>query len=97
MKHPVYCECRDWEEGMLEITSAQMLAFNYGYRYKGKTFRFCPWCGKQLIAITLNQEERQCNRCFSYEKKLIPTEIDNNVQNLCENCHLELWRFCADR
>jgi len=44
----VWCTCDEWDKYFKEILGAQLLAWNHGARYKGKPFRFCPWCGKTL-------------------------------------------------
>jgi hypothetical protein len=47
---PMRCtNCKDFEVGMDHISGCEMLAFNHGYVYKGPTFKFCPFCGKELI------------------------------------------------
>ncbi len=44
----VKCDCKDWEEGSEQISSAQTLAHERGFKYTGKYFVYCPWCGEKL-------------------------------------------------
>ena len=48
-KEMICRNCVDWEEGMSQISGAQVLAYMHGIEYTFKTFRFCPWCGTELI------------------------------------------------
>lgn len=46
-----YCEnCDDWAENIEAISRPIRLAqIRSGKRAKLKTFRFCPWCGRELV------------------------------------------------
>jgi len=41
------CECDGWNLYMSQIISAQIFANTHGIQYKGKQFKYCPWCGKE--------------------------------------------------
>jgi hypothetical protein len=58
-----YFKCPEWEEGMKQIESAQMLAFIHRMKYTGKPFVFCPWCGQKIYRERLsNQAFKQIER-----------------------------------
>jgi len=43
------CDCEDWVRGMKWLNSVHMMAHVHGHPdFTGKTFQFCPWCGKKL-------------------------------------------------
>ena len=42
------CDCKDWEYGMTQLDGFIMFGFTHGYKYAGKPFVYCPWCGKQI-------------------------------------------------
>ena len=45
------CECEDWEN-YIEVVCDWALAFQMKFRYSDldfKAFRYCPWCGKELL------------------------------------------------
>lgn len=44
------CECTDWAECMPKINGPIVLAAIRAGRsvYDGKTFVYCPWCGRKL-------------------------------------------------
>jgi len=48
------CDCDDWRLDMNQINSFILFAFSHGITYKGKQFRYCPWCGKER---EINNEE----------------------------------------
>lgn len=33
---------------MAQLDGFVMLGFTQGYKYTGKPFIYCPWCGKQI-------------------------------------------------
>lgn len=45
----VACDCDDWKIAQHEIDSAVMLAHLHGSKFTFKVFRYCPYCGKELI------------------------------------------------
>ena len=45
------CDCEDWKRGMAQLDGFVMLGFTQGYKYTGKPFIYCPWCGKQIKNI----------------------------------------------
>lgn len=47
----VFCDCKDWEEGMRQLEGFTMLAHHKGIPYTAKIFKWCPWCGKRLDKI----------------------------------------------
>jgi len=43
-------KCPGWEAGMAQIEAAQIFCTNQSARprYTAKTFKYCPWCGKEI-------------------------------------------------
>lgn len=52
------CACDYWEQGMTQIDGFIMLGFSHGYRYSGRPFSYCPWCG-QKIRETKKEETKE--------------------------------------
>lgn len=47
----VECRCKDWKEGIKQIDDHQEFMWRaHGQEPIGKPFKFCPWCGKNLLA-----------------------------------------------
>ena len=44
----MHCDCKDWKIGMDQINSMITMASNRGMNYTAKTFKYCPYCGKEL-------------------------------------------------
>ncbi len=44
----LFCICKDWKESNNQIIDAQLIADNHGFKYTGKVFKYCPWCGNKL-------------------------------------------------
>jgi len=45
------CDCEDWEN-YIEVICDWAVYYQYKKRYGDadfKPFRFCPWCGKELM------------------------------------------------
>ena len=42
------CKCKDWKENIIILNSAIMLAINHGFESVKKSFKYCPYCGKEL-------------------------------------------------
>ena len=54
------CNCKDWQENIVELQKPWHLWFSQnGDSYNGKQFNFCPWCGKSLKLILLNENNLQ--------------------------------------
>ena len=47
----VRCYCDDWCKSFEQIASAQFVASAHGMMYTGKTFEYCPWCGRKLEIV----------------------------------------------
>lgn len=45
----VNCTCREWKQSWPQIHCAQVLASIHGDEYTGTIFKYCPWCGKEMI------------------------------------------------
>jgi len=45
----VYCTCDKWEIGRGQIDGFIAFGSIHRMKYTGGTFKFCPWCGKELI------------------------------------------------
>jgi hypothetical protein len=41
-------DCKDYEENMKKIVSAQIFCYTHGIKYDGKAYKYCPWCGTEL-------------------------------------------------
>jgi hypothetical protein len=50
MKGELFCTCEDWPMQIENVNGPIVLASlrNPAYRYPGKSFVFCPWCGAKL-------------------------------------------------
>ena len=55
----VICTCEDFKKYMPEITSAQTVAWLHDQKYSGPMFKFCPWCGEELISVKLFKKEEK--------------------------------------
>ena len=56
------CTCPDWKKGIDKINAPIILqsARSGGFwQYDGKTFEYCPWCGKVLLDVTPGCSEKQ--------------------------------------
>jgi transcriptional antiterminator Rof (Rho-off) len=42
------CDCKDYVESTAQINYALTLAWAHGFNYSAKSFKYCPWCGKEL-------------------------------------------------
>ena len=56
------CDCADWELSMRQITGAQGLAYVHGINYTGKPFSYCPWCGKELEEVHVEEMRKEGKR-----------------------------------
>jgi hypothetical protein len=45
----VKCTCIDWQNNINLINAPFTLHLTVVGEYKGKKFKFCPWCGLKLI------------------------------------------------
>ena len=43
------CICKDWQENIDILNAPYTLNLTAVEQYKGKSFKYCPWCGKELI------------------------------------------------
>lgn len=68
-----HCDCKDWEPEIKKLNgpiTLQSVRSGGAYKYDGKPFNFCPWCGKRLalqiagVKIEVRPEPRpETNRC----------------------------------
>jgi hypothetical protein len=42
------CTCKDWQDNMPTLDQCLVMAFVHGFSYTGTTWKYCPWCGKEL-------------------------------------------------
>jgi hypothetical protein len=42
------CKCDDWLVNMNKIDTIFQMAWVHGYKYYGKQFVYCPFCGEKL-------------------------------------------------
>ena len=47
----VNCDCEGFKKSFDQIQGAQELAWFRGWRYTGRTFEYCPWCGKKFDVV----------------------------------------------
>lgn len=44
------CICSDWKDNIDKLNSGTLFMAMRGYgQYDGKVFKYCPWCGKELV------------------------------------------------
>jgi hypothetical protein len=43
------CDCEEWKSGRKALDGMTTFAWTHGIHYTGGAFKFCPWCGKELI------------------------------------------------
>ena len=46
-----FCGCKDYEENIKKINAITDASFLLEFRYRGKSFEYCPFCGKKLEEI----------------------------------------------
>ena len=49
----ITCDCEYWKIGIEKVNAPitlQSASSGYVWQYDAKPFRFCPWCGKELVA-----------------------------------------------
>jgi len=54
MASEVACGCEEWRVNLPKINGpVQLQTIRSGFRYQfdGVPFRYCPWCGKNLIDL----------------------------------------------
>jgi len=42
------CSCEQWKDGITELDAVIFYAHIHGVDYTNPTFKYCPWCGKEL-------------------------------------------------
>lgn len=48
------CKCAEWEPNVSKINSVLSLhTVRTGWQYDGVRFKFCPWCGSELLFVPL--------------------------------------------
>lgn len=48
-KTDVFCNCSLWMPEIEKINNMQSFCLTHGLVYALEWFRFCPWCGDQLV------------------------------------------------
>jgi len=43
------CNCNNWKNNMRLIDNAISVAIIHHWKYTGKPFVYCPWCGNPLV------------------------------------------------
>ena len=56
------CDCKDWQHGMTQLDGFIMFGFTHGYKYAGRPFVYCPWCGKQIKDADPPPPEKNTNQ-----------------------------------
>ena len=41
--------CPEWEKNVKKIDTIFYVAARYNVKYDGDIYKFCPWCGKEII------------------------------------------------
>lgn len=54
---PKFCYCRGWQENIELLQAYFQFAEEFGKMESIETFRFCPWCGQELMTINDLGEE----------------------------------------
>jgi len=54
------CNCFKWDKSIIHIEGAITLAHVHGIEYQGYPFKYCPWCGKELIDTNSNSPLVTC-------------------------------------
>lgn len=67
------CKCKDWEINEPKVMRPFLLNLSAVGKWDGKTFVFCPWCGRMLKPIP----QIQCQECGAM------TEIDYHSCRVC--------------
>lgn len=57
--YTMICKCEDYKNGIKEIEGSLEWAFAHGREYKGGVFKYCPWCGKKLKRIDLDDDNNK--------------------------------------
>jgi hypothetical protein len=60
------CDCDDWKKHWPIIIENQMMFCVQHFavpKYTGKTFKFCPWCGEELVSNPVKLNEKPCTIC----------------------------------
>ncbi len=52
----LFCTCNEWKESN-----------NHGFKYTGKVFKYCPWCGNKLYNKE-NKEKEYKDVCLFIER-----------------------------
>jgi hypothetical protein len=76
----LHCSCPDWEPELKKINGPivlQSVRSGGAYRYNGKQFIFCPWCGERLTGTVeaglevpaMPRPEPEANTCRTCGKK----------------------------
>ena len=51
---------------MTQLDGFIMFGFTHGYKYGGKPFVYCPWCGKQIKDIDPPPPEKNIGQVNTY-------------------------------
>lgn len=67
------CNCKDWKNNLPRVNAGFALeAIHGGQGYTGKTFVYCPWCGKKL-----DEDKTSIEQQFEDESRAEMYEVDN--------------------
>lgn len=42
------CDCEGYQKNVKHLDAVFMSAHVHNVKYKGETFKFCSWCGKEM-------------------------------------------------
>ncbi len=51
------CTCFEWKQNIRHLESLLLLGMTHGREYHSTSFRFCPWCGQPLSAVSGRRNE----------------------------------------
>lgn len=74
------CDCKDWTENIGKVNGPGLLqaaraGFTPESQYTGVTFRFCPWCSKQISDETEGGDEKCPDAHAMTESAITPQSV----------------------
>lgn len=60
------CSCPDWKPNIEAINGPivlQSIRSGFTYQYRGKKFKYCPWCGEELRYVQPTVDEQENKSC----------------------------------
>jgi hypothetical protein len=85
------CTCDEWKKSNNQIIDAQLIANNHGFKYIGKVFKYCPWCGnklykedeyKNIYLFIVPDKYNNCDNTFRYYPMSFLLESSDDFTNI---------------